>query len=105
MVSEDSCCSILINSGHHILGVILTVKNGRSISLDVLKQKTLNTTACHCSPKGQEEYCVGWLHNQLGSGNNILLRLKMLNYENTNDIRIIGVQHIKFEDTVPKETV
>lgn len=31
--------------------------------------------ACHESPIGNEQACVGWLANQLGPGNNLGLRL------------------------------
>lgn len=31
--------------------------------------------ACHESPPGDEYACVGWLHNQLGEGGNLTLRL------------------------------
>lgn len=57
--------------------------------------------ACHHSKEGQEEHCVGWLHNQLGPGNNIALRIQMMSCENARDIRVIGEQHERFEDTLP----
>lgn len=58
--------------------------------------------ACHESKEGQEDYCIGWLHNQLGRGNNIPLRIKMIRCTNAADIRIHGEQHLTFEDTLPK---
>ena len=58
--------------------------------------------ACHHSRPGKEQYCIGWLYNQLGPGNNIGLRLKMMHYKNVGDIQIFGDQHEKFEDTLPK---
>jgi len=58
--------------------------------------------ACHHSKPGNEQYCIGWLHNQLGAGNNIGLRLKMLNCENIGKIEIDGEQHKSFKDTLPK---
>jgi hypothetical protein len=58
----------------------------------------LHVMACH---HGDEEYCIGWLVNQLGVGNNIPLRLKMLNCENIADVKIKGRQHQRFEDTLP----
>ncbi|MEN0050628.1 MAG: hypothetical protein AAF806_26420 [Bacteroidota bacterium] len=61
----------------------------------------LRVMACHCSSKGKEEYCIGWLHHQLGSGNNILLRLTMMSCENAIDISVVGEQHQCFEDTLP----
>lgn len=58
--------------------------------------------ACHHSKK-EPDYCVGWLHNQLGKGNNIPLRLKMLNCDNIKDIEVVGEQHLNFRDTLPKK--
>lgn len=66
--------------------------------------KTLQIMACHHSKDTNEnaEHCVGWLHNQLGIGNNIALRLSMMNCENIKDLQVVGEQHIRFEDTLPK---
>ena len=58
--------------------------------------------ACHHSEPGKEQYCIGYLYNQLGAGNNIGLRLKMLNCSNVNRIQVVGPQHETFEDTLPK---
>jgi len=37
---------------------------------------SVQAMACHESEIGKEEYCIGWIHNQLGKGNNIAMRLK-----------------------------
>lgn len=58
--------------------------------------------ACHHSNGTDEMYCVGWLYNQLGRGNNIGLRIKMMSCENIGKIKIFGKQHKNFEDTLPK---
>lgn len=58
--------------------------------------------ACHHSNGNDKMYCVGWLHNQLGVGNNIGLRIKMMNCENIGKLKLVGEQHEKFEDTLPK---
>ena len=63
--------------------------------------KPLVIMACHHSKENDMEHCVGWLHNQLGAGNNIMLRLKMRNCENL-DLKVIGKQHNNFKDTLPK---
>lgn len=55
--------------------------------------------ACH---ETHDAHCVGWLHNQLGEGNNIMLRLHMRGCENAHKIRLVGEQHERFEDTLPK---
>ena len=61
--------------------------------------------ACHESSEGSEDFCIGWLVNQLGVGNNIGLRMKAYRYENIGDIEAFGEQHERFEDTLPKEGV
>jgi hypothetical protein len=58
----------------------------------------MHVMACHESHK---DYCLGWLMNQLGPGNNIALRMRMSSCENGRDIRLIGEQHETFEDTLP----
>ena len=59
--------------------------------------------ACHEHPIGEEAHCIGWLWNQMGSGNNIPLRLQLLSCENVRDIQLDGAQHVCFEDTLPTE--
>lgn len=58
--------------------------------------------ACHESALGRERPCVGWLHNQLGAGNNLLLRLKVSRREINGDYMLDGEQHTCLEDTLPK---
>lgn len=57
--------------------------------------------ACHHSYEGREQHCVGWIYNQLGPGNNIALRIQMMRCENIKDLKVIGRQHERFEDTLP----
>jgi hypothetical protein len=56
--------------------------------------------ACH---ETQNAHCIGWLHNQLGEGNNIALRISMMNCQNISDIKIQGKQHNNFDETLPKQ--
>jgi hypothetical protein len=58
--------------------------------------------ACHHSTGEDQMYCVGWLNHQLGVGNNIGLRIRMLNCENIGQLKTYGTQHERFEDTLPK---
>lgn len=58
----------------------------------------LRVMACH---ETQNSHCVGWLHNQMGEGNNIGLRMSMSKYENAHEIEVVGEQHAYFEDTLP----
>lgn len=48
-----------------------------------------------------DAHCIGWLINQIGPGNNIGLRLRMISCENAGGIRLRGDQHATFEDTLP----
>lgn len=61
----------------------------------------MRVMACHHSNGTDEMYCVGWLHNQLGVGNNIGLRIRMLKCENLRDLKVYGEQHETFEETLP----
>ena len=54
--------------------------------------------ACH---ETHDAHCIGWLVNQVGPGNNIGLRLRMISCENSHAIRLRGEQHETFEDTLP----
>lgn len=61
-----------------------------------------NAMACHHSEGDDQMYCIGWLNNQLGAGNNIGLRIKMMNCENIREMKVYGEQHERFEDTLPE---
>lgn len=54
--------------------------------------------ACH---ETDDAHCIGWLVNQIGPGNNIPLRIRMMTCENAAKIRLRGDQHETFEDTLP----
>jgi glutamate/tyrosine decarboxylase-like PLP-dependent enzyme len=55
--------------------------------------------ACH---ETHDAHCVGWLHHQVGVGNNIALRLRLRSCENVHRLRLRGEQHQRFEDTLPR---
>jgi len=58
--------------------------------------------ACHYSKPGEEFPCAGWLHHQLGVGNNIGLRLQVM--AGTMPVpKVDGEQHQTFEDTIPED--
>lgn len=59
----------------------------------------LKVMTCH---ETDESYCIGWLYNQLGEGNNVPLRIQMMLCSNINEIEIDGEQHQTFADTLPK---
>lgn len=58
--------------------------------------------ACHESPLGDEVPCVGWLHHQLGDGNNIILRLNVSHGRVDGVYELDGEQHPNLEATFPK---
>lgn len=62
----------------------------------------LHVMACHAAPVGAERPCVGWLHNQAGTGNNIGVRLAMVAGSLSGDYELAGKQHPRFGDTLPK---
>lgn len=70
----------------------------RTIADDVEVTGILRIFACH---ELDEAHCIGWLSNQLGPGNNILLRIQMMTCENARKIRLRGEQHETFEGTLP----
>ncbi len=57
--------------------------------------------ACHETAVGKELPCVGWLVQQLGPGNNIGLRLKVRAGKVDANVKTVGPQHARFEDTLP----
>lgn len=59
----------------------------------------LRIMACH---ETHDAHCIGWLVNQVGRGNNIGLRIQMMNCENAREIKTLGEQHAKFSDTLPE---
>jgi hypothetical protein len=59
----------------------------------------LRVMACHESPIGAERACVGWVHNQLGVGNNIALRLQARDGR-YNDFRTVGKQWQTLKETL-----
>lgn len=54
--------------------------------------------ACH---ETHDAHCIGWLVNQVGPGNNIGLRMRMMTCDNAASIKLRGEQHEVFEDTLP----
>lgn len=77
----------------------LTIATPGELNLDVLR-----VMACHHSKPGKEYACAGWLHNQLGDGNNIGLRIEVLRGRMPIPV-VDGPQHERFMDTLCGETV
>lgn len=68
-----------------------------------LRPGALRAMACHYSPIGKEHACAGWLHHQLGVGNNIAVRLGVMSGRLPVP-NVDGDQHERFEDTLPKKS-
>ena len=68
-----------------------------------LTRRVHRIMACHYSKPGEEFPCAGWLYHQLGEGNNLWLRLKVMQGE-IDPPEIDGEQHQTFDDTIPKLT-
>ncbi len=63
----------------------------------------LHIFACHETKSGKELPCAGWLSHQLGEGNNIGLRLAVIDGRIDANVKTVGKQHQRFEDTLPRE--
>jgi uncharacterized protein DUF6283 len=59
--------------------------------------------ACHETTAGKELPCVGWLVQQLGAGNNIGLRIAAWTGQVDANVKTVGPQHERLEDTLPRE--
>jgi hypothetical protein len=66
----------------------------------VLGGAPMRIMACHYSKPGEEIPCAGWLENQLGPGNNIGVRLLMVQGKLPVPVTE-GEQHERYEDTLP----
>lgn len=71
-------------------------------SLSTLASGSFPIMACHESKTGAELPCVGWLANQLGDGQNLGLRLRVIQGQIDGNIETVGPQHERFEQTLPK---
>lgn len=65
--------------------------------------RMLPMMACHETKPGKELPCVGYLAHQLGPGNNIGLRLRVVTGQIDANIETVGPQHERFEDTLPRK--
>jgi len=71
----------------------------RTIAQDAHLMRGLHVFVCHETTKLP---CVGWLHNQLGAGNNITLRVAVIEGRVNANYKTVGEQHETFEDTLPE---
>ena len=89
------------------------IPNGYHVDLHESLRKTIQrgldslrscgtAMACHYSKPGEEFACAGWLHNQLGAGNNIAVRLAVATGRMPVP-EVTGEQHETFDATLPKK--
>lgn len=72
-----------------------TIQSG----LGTLFQTERHIMACHYSKPGEEFPCAGWLHNQIGPGNNLGVRLLVMTGKMSPPV-VDGPQHETFEETL-----
>ena len=62
----------------------------------------LRMMACHESnARGGELPCVGWIHHQMGDGNNLALRMAAISGSIDVNVETVGPQHPNFVATLP----
>ena len=71
----------------------------RGADLRDLSKKEMRVMCCH---EDHDAHCIGWLVNQMGPGNNIALRFQLLSCDNLDEVKTVGEQHQRFEDTLPE---
>lgn len=78
-----------------------TISDGGTATLTQKEQRIM---ACHYSVQGRDIPCVGWLHNQLGIGNNLGVRMSVM--AGTLPVPVVeGEQHLVYEDTLPESAL
>lgn len=59
--------------------------------------------ACHETPVGRDQACVGWIKFQLEQGHNLKPRLAVVSgLFDPRKLEVFGEQHQSFEDTLPR---
>lgn len=95
---KDSKCSDIPNYDIELHKSLKETIAGSDGNLSKVNQ-ILKAMSCHYSlDENNNIYCVGWLNNQLGVGNNIQLRFAMRK-NNISDVIVDGEQVNKFQDT------
>jgi hypothetical protein len=74
-----------------------TISDG---SITGLAEQERRIMACHYSEQGNDITCAGWLHNQLGHGNNLGVRMDVIRGRLPAP-EVDGKQHDNYEDTLP----
>lgn len=79
-----------------------TIQSGVESAVPVIKGGGVHIMACHYSKPDDEFACAGWLENQIGPGNNLGVRLMVLNGRLPVP-KTDGPQHPTFAATLPKK--
>ena len=90
-----------IPNGYHV-ELHESLRDTIQTGLESLFRTCKTAMACHYSKPGEEFACAGWLHNQLGPGNNISVRIEVATGRMPVP-EVDGDQHERFEDTLPKK--
>lgn len=69
---------------------------------DVFTTGPISMMACHETKPDDELPCVGWLVHQLGPGNNLGLRLRVIAGRVDANVELDGEQHPDFASTLPR---
>jgi hypothetical protein len=96
-------CPWLINVDPHDIPNGYSEAKHRALKCTIAEPRdslfgTGRAMACH---ETHDAHCIGWLVNQIGLGNNIELRIRMISCQNASAIKLRGEQHHTFEDTLP----
>ena len=78
-----------------------TIASGDVMS-QLAEERGMRIMSCHESDVGDEKHCIGWMHNQLGPGNNIRLRLRVAFGHIEGAYDLVGEQHETLGETLPR---
>ena len=76
-------------------------KLNRTIASGTQTLRGFRAMSCHEFTVDDERPCVGWLHNQLGSGNNLGLRLAVITGKIDGRYELDGEQHETLASSFP----
>lgn len=101
-------CDPMTDIPNYVPGLHHKLDNTIRSGLETLGCKTMRVMACHYSKPGEEFPCAGWLSNQIGPGNNLGVRLRVMTGQMPVPV-VDGEQYETFEETLcntpgPSET-
>ena len=78
-------------------GIYDRMKASLRSGVESMAEKTRIVMECHSGKRGSKIPCAGWLHHQLGVGNNFAVRLSVISGRLPAP-KIAGEQHIDLDD-------